>query len=357
MSGSVLAVAAALALAPRAVAAQEPRVRAELDTALVSVGDRLTLTVTVEHAPGAMVVWPDSLDLAPFEVLGAQLAPPTTRPDPERGTVTSTLRVALTAFELGDLVLPSFEVAVVDGDDTTALATDAWAVTVSSVGLDEGGGIREIKGPLAIARSVVVVGLWALLALALLAAGAWLWRRRSRGEDEPTRLGVDIPRAPHVLAYEALDRLAASGMLERGEVEAFHVAVSEIVRTYVEGRFGVWAMEMTTGEVVASLKDVGVLTPLLLDLRDFLGRCDLVKFAKLRPLPEDSAPLLDSARAIVDRTRPRVERGPDAPREAAREAADATPADSNGDGLTHAGEAGPADDPGVIPLPTTRGDA
>ena len=50
-----VAVLTLAVLAPNPASAQGPRVRTELDSTLVSVGDRLQLTVTVEHAPGERV--------------------------------------------------------------------------------------------------------------------------------------------------------------------------------------------------------------------------------------------------------------------------------------------------------------
>ena len=47
-----------------------------------------------------------------------------------------------TAFQLGKLELPSFDVAVEDGE-RLLLPTDGWTVTVETVGLDEGGDIRD----------------------------------------------------------------------------------------------------------------------------------------------------------------------------------------------------------------------
>jgi len=63
---AALALAAGLhASAPAPVSAQI-RVRSSVDTTLVTVGDRITLTVQVEHPEDATVLWPDSLDLSPF---------------------------------------------------------------------------------------------------------------------------------------------------------------------------------------------------------------------------------------------------------------------------------------------------
>ncbi len=301
MSRLVVFVAALLiASAPAPLRAQSPRIRTQLDTALVSVGGRMEFTVRVEHDPAESVVWPDSLDLGPVEVLGAELLPPAN----EGGRSITGARFTLVAFELGDLEIPSFDIGVVapDGSEIT-LSTDPYLITVQSVGLDEGGDIRAIRGPLGIPLSVIYVLLWVLLLALLGGLGYWLWGRRRPVEAGPRR-SVVIPRFPHEDAYEALDRLGASDLVERGEIKEYHIVVSEIIRTYVEGRYGVYALEMTTGEVVEGLRVEGIPEGAVEAFGRFASRCDLVKFAKLRPTPDACRDSLEAARAFVDQTRP-----------------------------------------------------
>jgi len=296
-----ISVVLALGLPTEAMSQAEPRVRTSVDTTLVAVGDRITMTVEVEHATGTLVQWPDSLRLEPFEVLAAEAGPPVARGDGIR----TRLRLSLAAFELGDLEIPRFGLAVIGADSTvTRLETDAYGVTVESVGLDEGGEIRSIRGPLLIARDWLLVAPWVLLIVAMAAALIWWWRRRA---PEGRELGpVWIRRPPHEVALEALDALEGSHLLERGEIKAFHVTVSEIIRTYVEGRYEVYALEMTSAEVLDGLWRVGIEGSVLEDFRTFLERCDLVKFAKLRPTPERSREMLGLARTLVEETRPRI---------------------------------------------------
>ena len=104
---------------------------------------------------------------------------------------------------------------------------------------------------------------------------------------------------------EALDRLQASDLVERGEIKQYHILASEIIRTYVEGRYGVYALEMTTGEVIEGLRGTGVPEDAVQTFDPFANRCDLVKFAKLRPAPDACRHSLEAARAFVDQTRPR----------------------------------------------------
>ena len=293
-----------IALVPTPVRTQSPRIRTELDTALVSVGGRMEFTVWVEHDPAALVVWPDSLDLGPVEVLGAEILPPAN----EGGRSITGARFTLAAFELGDIEIPGFDIRVEAPDGSlTTLSTDSYLITVQSVGLDEGGDIRAIRGPLGIPLSVIYVLPWVLLLALLGGLGYWLWGKRRPVEASPRR-SVVIPRFPHEDAYEALDRLRASDLVERGEIKEYHILASEIIRTYVEGRYGVYALEMTTGEVVEGLRGTGVAGDAVQTFGRFASRCDLVKFAKLRPAPDACRDSLEAARAFVDQTRPREDR-------------------------------------------------
>lgn len=271
---------------------QQSRVVMEVDTTVVHLGDPVSVRLSVEHPPGWAVQWPDSLDATPFEVLRYDATGPTEA------------RLVLAGFELGDLEIPSFRIPL-SGPEGAAdtLTTDPFGVGVVSVGLDESGDIRDIKGPLSIARSWWAAALWLALAAVLAVGGFYAWRRR-RSRPAIARPGPPPPppRPHHVVALEALAELESSRLLDQGRVKEYHVRVSEIVRTYVEGQLEVPALEMTTGEVVDGLEGAALGAPLCDKFRSFLERCDLVKFAKLRPAGDDSRASLAMARDLVRRT-------------------------------------------------------
>ncbi len=278
-----------------------PLIATELDATTVTVGDRVRLTVTVEHASGATVTWPDSIDFGKFELIDAQYL----EPRRDGGVVRTVAQFALTAFELGEIELPSFTVVVTSPDSTSAvsLVTDSWTVTVASVGPDEAGDIRDIKGPLAIPRNWLLLVPWILVSAALAGGAYWLYRRIKRRPQPAVDATPTPARPPHEVAFEMLDRLAASGLLEQGEIKAYYIAVSEIVRRYIEGRYGVDALEMATYEVLQHLEAMGVPPGIRSQFDLFLGDCDLVKFAKYRPEIGACREIVPRARNIVTATR------------------------------------------------------
>lgn len=296
MSGRGL-VAALLWVALASPLQAQSRVSTDVDSTRVTVGDRITMTVTVEHAPSSRVTWPDSLDLAPFEVLGVQELPPEESGDVARSAVALTL----SAFELGELEIPAFDVLVTSADGTEeTLASGRFGIEVVSVGADESGDIRDIRGPVGMPIGALRLALWVLLPL-LLVAALWIAARRLRAKKgEGARPAPGPLRRPaHEVALEALAALDASPLLQRGMVKEYHIEASDILRTYVEERFAVDALEMTTVEVLAGLEAAGVDARFRDGLRAFLEQCDLVKFAKVRPGSDASRQVLDLGRRVV----------------------------------------------------------
>lgn len=299
--GVLAGIVGALAVGQPAVA-QEARIGMTVDTTLIHVGDPVTVRLSVDHPEGWVVEWPDSFEVAPFEVLRAGLATPVAAADGDGFHSTATLVV--TSFELGELELPEITVPVTATDGTTrTLVTDPFRIGVESVGLDESGDLRDIKGPLSLARSWWAALLWVLLAVVLVGGAAYYLSRRRRPETESRPA---VPRAPprpfHELALEALRALEKSALLERGQVKEYHVRISEIIRRYIEGQFEVPALELTTGEVADGMRRAALGAPMTEAFRGFLERCDLVKFAKLRPAAEDSRELMGRARELVRTT-------------------------------------------------------
>jgi hypothetical protein len=115
---------------------------------------------------------------------------------------------------------------------------------------------------------------WALLTLAVTGALVLSIRVRRllvRPEPAPT---------PEQWAARELARIEALNLPAQGEANRYHTDLADVVRRYLEMRHGLAAPRQTTTEFLAAARLAPQLTDEQRDrLREFLGRCDLAKFA------------------------------------------------------------------------------
>lgn len=157
--------------------------------------------------------------------------------------------------------------------------------------------IRPLKGPVEIGSSYAWLW-WIAIALATAVIAWFLWRK-FRLKNNLIKAAVVVP--PH---RRAKDRLRGAGELISDPYQ-FCSLVSDVLRAYVEERFDLKAPERTTEEFMEELRTSTKLRgdhKLLLE--DFLGRCDLVKFARFEPTVPELEALLDSAYRFVEETAP-----------------------------------------------------
>jgi hypothetical protein len=82
-----------------------------------------------------------------------------------------------------------------------------------------------------------------LAVLILLAAVYFIIRRKRKYvlELKPTDT-----RPPHIIAYEAIEKLNSSGLWEGGRFKLFYINLSDISRFYIEKRFKISAHKLTS---------------------------------------------------------------------------------------------------------------
>ncbi len=185
--------------------------------------------------------------------------------------------------------------------NSAALVLPDPAAATNTIASEEIQDIRPLKDVVDIPTGNEWVW-WLFVAVAVLVVAgvvAWFVRRRlsRRSED----LAPPPPPPPHVVAWERLQR--ALGLIH--EAERFCTEVSQIIRVYLEARFDLHAPDQTTEEFLLELQSsqrlVGEHKQLL---ADFLGECDMVKFAKVEPPEQELRSLHEAASRLVGETQP-----------------------------------------------------
>lgn len=320
------------------------QVEASVDRSVATVGDRLTWTLTLDRSEGVEVEWPSlDPDLEGLTIIDRGEGEMRQRGD----RVVETARVRLRVDRVGSYELPPVKIryrprspspaqdaprdvslegspedppgrgdaegGAESGDperDGGWKTVETAPVSVEVESLIEqaeraGEPITDIRGLKPLERPSPPLP-WPWIAgggvlAAALAVLLLLWLRR-RGKDET--------RAPPRPAHEvALERIEALARLDRSDPEAvhrLHFELSEVVRTYVEARFGLNATDLTTEEIVIALPRLrGLEGTTACRLRRFLVDTDRVKFADHRPAEPEIETAFERARAFVEATRPR----------------------------------------------------
>jgi hypothetical protein len=217
-----------------------------------------------------------------------------------------------TVFQVGPVSLQPVELRFLDPEGQEgAVVLGSLEIEVLSL-LEEGEEeLADIRGPVDVPRDWTPLLLWVggpVLALLACLVLSWLlarwWRaRRQRRAVAPVR----PPELPEVVALRRLDALRAKGPPPPTQAKPYYVELSETLREYLEGRFGVEALERTTEEMVFLLRRIQINQRLADRIVRWLGRSDLVKFARQRPAEGQAREDLEEAYTFVRETAPPAE--------------------------------------------------
>ncbi len=283
-------------------------VRASVSPTLATVGDRLILTLTVLRGFDGALAFPRVVgEVAPFEVLDVIIH----ATDEHVGSASERRQYVLTAFETGDLSIPSLAFHYVSPEgDTAVVHTDALVVTIESVIPPEEQELRpsprDIKPPLELRRRV-----WPAIVIAALIAAAlaglfylrrWLGSRR-REDLEPEAEPETRREAAHIAALSRLRELERGGLVGQGELPRFYLILTDVLRRYMLDRFSVDAVDMTTKELASVMHGADLAPGDEAWTLDLLAYADLSKFARHVPSSERAHGDLVAVRAFVERTR------------------------------------------------------
>lgn len=303
--------AIALAMLVLDAGAQGTQVRAELDTAVLRIGEqaRLELVVTWTGEPADISVqWPMLADTLNAHVEVVATLPVDTilrHADGLPDKHALRLPMIITSFDSGYWAIAPFRIGV-DGD---TLETMPLLLEVRTVPVDTAADARDIKEIEVLPFSLmywlrqhwpwVAGGVAAILAALLLVR--WLRRRKPvAGDDTPPP--PELPLVDRTLL--ALQRVEQQRLWQDGRHKEYHSAVTDILRGYIEERFDVAALERTTDELLQLMRLTSASNEAAARLGNLLRLADMVKFAKLVPAPVENELMMEGAIRFVNETTP-----------------------------------------------------
>lgn len=286
-----------------------PAVKLECAPDPVRIGERLVCTLTAVHRPDVSI----EVTAPPRFEAGAP-TPATARPDGQLQTVrTLTVRPdSMRKVRVRDLQVIWTEAT--GGQGTIALPPQVVA-TKSVLGGETDPAFRTFPGddpaaffarhgpvPYRVFNWPAFIALCVLGGLGLGVGIGVVVKRYLDARRVVPGPPVD-PRPAHVIALAELDALLRLNLPAEGRVGEFYVRLSEIVRRYLERRFGIDAPEMTSDQIRGWAERAEVSGEVRAALDDFLAETDLVKFADFSPSDSEIETVTRQARGLIALTR------------------------------------------------------
>lgn len=278
-------------------------VKAELDSMMMWIGQQTGLHLEVTCDAGQTVSFPDYRDTI---VNGLEIIPPVVTDtqyvnDNQRMTITR--NYTLTCFDSALIYIPYIPVTV-DGQE---YQSNRLALAFVSYDIPEEyenniyGPKENMKTPVKLYEAKGLLLYWLLAAIAIIAAVYLIVRYR---DDKPIIRRIKIePKVPaHIRAISEIEELRRSGGPHNEDAKAYYTQLTDILREYINDRFGFNATEMTSYEILERLEESRDKESLN-ELRDLLSTSDMVKFAKFKPMLNENDQNLVNALEFVNDTK------------------------------------------------------
>ena len=272
----------------------QPKAFASLQPERIETGDTTVLLILVSGLNSE----PKDVDFSPWvsifpaaNIIG--------RSDWRRSGAQWTKRFTLIAFDSATLELPPLFVQQTTGKP---LITNELVLTVfptrSGREIADMLKIRDIRREPVSWMDYWPYGAGALAILGLL---VW-WLRKSRRKLQPVNI-IAVPDQPLVSpsekALQQLTQLRQKQLWKNGQMKEHYAEISLILREYLEARFGIAALESTTDEIQKMLAATDFPPTMRPDLKEFLLKTDMVKYAQSQPPEPEQDEMLEKARGLV----------------------------------------------------------
>lgn len=270
---------------------QEVNVTSSFDTSKIFIGDQIKFTITIDQPSDLRLTLPLFKDTLckNIEILSG----PVVDSSSQGGRIKIIGKYLITSFDSGFYQIPPVFAEMKNQNGMKRFYSDYSQLEVMRVKITPPDTIAKIYDIIKPYRAPLTIGEvlpWVLL-VALLGALVWLAIRFIR-KLKKSKTGVEAvidPDPAHIIAFRELEKLREEQLWQKGEIKYYYTKLTEILRQYLENRFRVFSLELTTAETLAALVKSGFKKDGSYNqLKTVLTGADLVKFAKYNPEPPEN---------------------------------------------------------------------
>jgi len=267
-----------------------------LDTNSIKIGEQITLSITADFEKEETFVWPTFNDTitAGIEIVERSKIDSTEK----ENSISLSQKFTITAWDSG-----SYYITPIVFNNNKK--TEGFILNVQTVVLEENAEIKDIKPP--IKAPYGWSDIWPfLLGIILIILIYFLLKKyvfTKKNIAEKTKPKIIIPS--DIIALNELAILKDKQLWQEGKLKQYHSKISEILRTYLEERFQILALELPTFDILQNLKNKGIAKEDLESLATILQRADLAKFAKNKPIDVENKQSMEQSVIFVNNSKKR----------------------------------------------------
>ena len=190
------------------------------------------------------------------------------------------IQYQIIAWDTGSFKTPAYSIQVFNHGDTignTIIADPVYFSISSILAASTKTDFQDIKGPVPVRgvfplREIIFIFLIIFIVLSM----AWIWRKRQLPKYQ--KVDYSILETPYERASRRIGELDDFGLTKE-----YYASLSHISREYVETKYFIHTLEMTTEEIDSSRFIFPVNDNCLSEWIDFLYDADQVKYARATP--------------------------------------------------------------------------
>ena len=284
------------------VSAQRAVIKASIDSAQFLIGEQTSIHLEIAADQNAQLQLPFIQDTLMRGVEVLAISNPDTA-DIGNNRIQIKYDYLITSFDSALYLIPPFPLII---ENDTVYSNDL-SLKVSTVPVEVSPekfyNIKDVMNPSFVLGDYLIwlFYIWGVCALLLLAI--YIFSRKKEKKPILSFKKPEIILPPHINALQALDEIKLQKLWQQGKEKEYHSRVSEVIRNYLDERFNMQAMEMTSNQILQNARGVSDLDFVINSLKQILLSADFVKFAKYQPLPEENELSMMNAYLVVNNTK------------------------------------------------------
>jgi len=271
---------------------QDVKITSSFDSTKIFIGDQVKYTITIDKPADIRLSFPVFKDTL-CKNIDIISGPKTDSISSQNGRMKIIQKYIVTSFDSGRYQVPPVFAEVKNSGGLKRYYSDYSLLEVMRIKItppDTTAKIFDIVQPYKAPVTLGEILPWVLLILLAGALGWAIVRYLKNHKKSENGVEVFVPMDPaHVIAFRELENLKAEELWQKGEIKKYYTRLTEILRQYLENRFSVYSLELTTAETLEALVKTGFRkNGSYNDLKAVLTGADLVKFAKYNPVASEN---------------------------------------------------------------------